>query len=147
MMNPSQAVEKNSDKTVNKVLLWAIEEKYKEVSILNCLPFYETNSRKLGKKVKELEIYCENEFKQIMKKNFDNIEKAIKDEDSTIFVATGKPVGKIVEKYIKEVYKLLDGKKIFFIEKISEDNYFRHPLYSKFGSCYKLKDETYSYNL
>lgn len=130
MMNPSQADQDKSDKTVNKILKWATKKNYNKVFIRNCIPFNETDSNNLPKL---LEQYCNKEFEEIMKKNYDYIEKAVKDtykdEDSNVLLATGSPKNAKMEVYMNAIYKLLE-EKISYFYKDNEDGYYKHPLYA-----------------
>ncbi|MEH7758201.1 DUF1643 domain-containing protein [Bacillus pumilus] len=101
LKNPSRATEKNSDRTINKVINDLYNTKYINVSkitFINVFPFYITDSRKLSifdNEMKNKELDEKKEYKDILDKNLNKIENIINNTDvkPKIICAYGKGIG------------------------------------------------------
>lgn len=141
MMNPSDADDKLSDLTTNRVLNYA-RCKYKKVIVFNVLPFYSSQSKKISKKLQNI---CPGTIEKFLDTNIACIEENIKlvDETTDIFLATGYPSSDIkeiqdmFENQLQELYKILIHKDIQVFENtkgyISQKGTTYHPLYVKNG--------------
>ncbi|MCT3137839.1 DUF1643 domain-containing protein [Lactococcus lactis subsp. lactis] len=116
-MNPSSADEKTSDKTVNQLIKHASRKGYSTLIMLNSLPYYESDSKKLPNVI-EAERNNFVEFSKILKRNIEVIGSVIKDTKNhmltyDIFLGTGDPVIKEGAESIHEIEKILDGMDVF----------------------------------
>ncbi|MBW3699331.1 hypothetical protein C2U27_03460 [Bacillus aerophilus] len=75
LMNPSAAVRNKSDRTVNKVIKDAFNDGAGIVDVVNIFPFYETNSKKLGKVLDKI---SDTDLDIIQKENLEKIKLSIK---------------------------------------------------------------------
>lgn len=101
LKNPSRATEKNSDRTINKVINDLYNTEYINVSkitFINVFPFYITDSRKLSifdNEMKNKEQNEKNKYEAILDKNLNKIKNIINNIDvkPKIICAYGKGIG------------------------------------------------------
>lgn len=74
LMNPSAAVHDKSDRTVNKVIKGAFNDGAGIVDVVNIFPFYETDSKKLGKVLDKI---SGTKLDTIQKENLEKIKLSI----------------------------------------------------------------------
>lgn len=149
MMNPSDADDKLSDLTTNRVLNYACG-KYKKVIVFNVLPFYSSQSKKISKKLQNI---CPGTIEKFLDTNIACIKENINlvDENTELFLATGYPSGAtkeiqdMFEEQLQELYKILINKDVRAFENIngyiSQKGTTYHPLFVKKGSLKKSKNK------
>ncbi|HHX70154.1 MAG: DUF1643 domain-containing protein [Miniphocaeibacter sp.] len=141
-MNPSKATRTQSDNTLNRLCKYAYENKYKTLTVVGLLPFYETNSKDLNK-------FNNNEFENIINENFNKIKEKMNYVDN-IIIATGNPTNKGMEKLIFQLKKLLESKNNLFCfktntgELLTKKGFTVHPLYLKELVACKLPEEYFN---
>lgn len=126
MMNPSKANKEESDRTVNKVVQYASQNRYRKLIIMNSLPFYETKSEKLNAVIRQI---VDGEAERALEHNFSEIQEAISNLTRDILLATGNPKIKTTRIWMDKIYDLLDGK-TGRIYKKNKTGYYSHPLYN-----------------
>lgn len=119
-MNPSQADEKRSDQTVNKLIKYASSKGYSTLIMLNSLPYYESGSERLPSVI-ETERHNFVEFSKILKRNIEVIRRIIEEVQESslsfdVFLGTGNPVIKEGADSIHEIEKILEGMTVVSIK-------------------------------
>lgn len=119
-MNPSQADEKISDQTVNKLIKYASSKGYSTLIMLNSLPYYESSSERLPNVI-ETERNNFVEFSKILKRNIEVIRSIIEEVQKSnlsfdVFLGTGNPVIKEGADSIHEIEKILEGMTVISIK-------------------------------
>lgn len=115
LKNPSLATEKNSDRTINKVINDFYNTKYINVSkitFMNVFPFYITDSRKLSifdNEMKNKEQNEKNKYEAILDRNLNKIKNIINNADvkPKIICAYGKGIGN--KDNLKKIEDLLES--------------------------------------
>lgn len=153
MMNPSKANSRESDASVNRVLKYIYKKhpEVKYVTILNVLPFYSTNNRKLENIINELIQYKgEKYLNNIIQDNIVTIKSRSKGSNK-IILAWGKPANFSLYYYYKlisdiinylenknNIYSFILKKKVleYFITLTGDPG---HPSYAKILGIQKIE--------
>lgn len=106
MMNPSKANIKRSDKTVDKLITYAQDNQFSKLVILNSLPYYESNSKKL----KNLAL-TSNHLKKNLSVIADEL-SSFNNKSDQIIISTGTPTIRIGAESLAKIYELLSGKTV-----------------------------------
>jgi hypothetical protein len=132
MKNPSTADEKETDRTIHRVLSYihkSNNEILKDIGtviILNLMPIYLTESKDL-KNEKESN---QAEWQRTEKENLEVIEKFCKKKDKVIVAWGNHPAGlkKDYDRYKKNVLDILkrNGNKLFYVGKLSKEKNPKH---------------------
>ncbi|WP_159462037.1 DUF1643 domain-containing protein [Salirhabdus sp. Marseille-P4669] len=121
MKNPSLANKNKSDHTINRVLKFCYTKGYSKVFVMNLYAYYSTDPKGIAKLIhnnqEHLAIGCENDSLLLeLSKHVDDIIVAW---GSNTFGCTSK-----YKKRIKDVTKLLEGKNLFYVEKVSKCSWY-----------------------
>lgn len=143
-MNPSKSNKDFSDSTLNKLCKFAYENNYRSLTVVAVLPFYETNSKDLNK-------FSNEEFKNILQENLNEIKKEFQIADN-IIIATGNPTNKKMENIILDLKAIIKNtnKDNFFCFQGNDGNPLTktgntfHPLYLKGLNIFKLPKEYFN---
>lgn len=123
LKNPSMANKEESDYTVNKVLKFCYENKYKKVHIMNLFPYYSTDPKGVKKFIEDKTIYNIS-----MEKNINKLKEYISYSDDIIVAWGTNTIGCKNEynKAIKSVEDKIKDKNVYYVGSINDDGYPLH---------------------